>query len=122
MRADAGTGLGRASLVLTGWYVALTLGLATFWSLLPSTNFDGRCAGISFGCAPAPQTTALLLGVAIGLPALAVSVVVSSVMLIVLLAGPSIQSSAAVGTLAAFSGWTSAGLILTVLAVTLGFA
>ncbi|WP_433532972.1 hypothetical protein ACQPYA_13765 [Micromonospora sp. CA-263727] len=94
-------GVGAA--VLAGWYATILVAAALWVSALPAEKTDGSCDGIGFGCTPSARDGALLLAIFYGLPALAVSFLVSLVMLAVMVAAR-VRSGLVAGNVAAFTG------------------
>ena len=100
-------------MVVLGWYAAAVVGYLIWAFTLPTSNPDGQCEGLGWGCTLAPRDGAWFAAMIFGPPVLAGGFVASLLVLAVIRrALPAFLA----GTIAAVLGMATATLVLVRLA------
>jgi hypothetical protein len=103
------------ALVVLAWCALAVAAYLVAVLLAPTTNADGQCTGIGWGCRPDPQSTLILAGMFLGVP-VGVGVLVGSGVLGRVLVTRSRRGPVLLGTLAFFGG-VSLGVVLAIVFV-----
>ncbi|WP_073259934.1 hypothetical protein [Cryptosporangium aurantiacum] len=98
------------SAVHVAWQALPIVVFLVVLALLPAAKSDDTCDGIGFGCDLNPRDTVLVIGIAVGGPALGIAVLIGEVTLLLLRRGGGASTPVTAGSIAAVTGWAVAGV------------